>query len=81
MVIKMEFVESELTSKFQLTLPKKVRLALGIEKRTPVVFLIEDKNVKVIQKPADLMKAMEAMVSKTKTLDILEKLKKSRQEW
>lgn len=36
---------------------------------------------KPIQKPADLMDAMDRLVSKTKTPDILEKLKKSRQEW
>ncbi len=78
----MEFVESELTSKFQLTLPKKVREALGINKKTPVVFLIENKDVKVIQKPADLMKAMDEFVEQGKAVpDILEKLKNSRKEW
>lgn len=77
----MDFVESELSSKFQLTLPKKVRAALGIDKKMPIVFLIEDKNVRVIPKPDNWLNAMEAAVSKTKTPDILEKLRKSRQEW
>lgn len=76
----MEFVESELTSKFQLTLPKKVRTVLGIGRKTPVVFLIEEKNVRVIRQPANWVKAIRAMVSKTKTPNILEELKKSRQE-
>ena len=55
----MEFVESSLTSKFQVTVPKLVRQALGLKEGEQVVFLIEDNDVKVIKKPGDVLKAMD----------------------
>lgn len=79
----MEFVESGLTSKFQLTLPKMVRETLGVKERDEVVFLIEDKNVRLIRKPEDIIKAMEALSGgrRFSAKEIREEIKKDRRQW
>ena len=78
----MEYIEATIKPKFQITLPKKVREALGITGKTSVVFQIENNVVHVMHKSTYLINAMDDLVrAGPKTPDILEKLKKSRQEW
>ncbi len=77
----MEILESRVTSKFQLTVPKLVREALGIEKGSEVVFLLEDKNVSLVPKPADPLEAMKALSSGKKFPRIRKEIRAARKEW
>ncbi|HIH23207.1 TPA: AbrB/MazE/SpoVT family DNA-binding domain-containing protein [Candidatus Micrarchaeota archaeon] len=79
----MEFVESGLTSKFQLTLPKTVRETLGVKEHDEVVFLIENRNVKLIKKPGDILKAMESLSEgrRFSAKEIREEIQRDRKRW
>ncbi len=78
----MEIAKAKITAKRQITIPKMVTRELNLEEGDDIAFLIEDKTIRVIKNPKDLMEAMERFVAAGKeTPDILQKLKKSRQEW
>ena len=79
----MESAESTITSKFQLTLPRMVRETLGVAEKDHVVFLVEDKSVKIIKKPGDLMRAMDEFSEggRVSAKEIREEIRKGRREW
>lgn len=77
----MEFAKAKITSKRQITIPKVVSEELDLDEGDEIVFLLEEKNIKVIKNPKNLMNAMDNFSKGISTPDILEKLKKSRKEW
>jgi len=77
----MDFVESAVTSKFQLTLPRAVRDRLGIRENDRVVFLMENMNVRVIKKPENILKAMSELSEGKRFLNIRDEFRKDRKSW
>ncbi len=54
----MKVVGSKITSKFQLTLPKDVRTAIGVREGDSVDFAIEGGSVLLFTKKSDPIKAL-----------------------
>ena len=79
----MESAESTITSKFQLTLPRMVRETLGVSEKDHVIFLVEDKSVKMIKKPGDILKAMDEFSegAQVSAKDIRDEIRKERRKW
>ena len=79
----MEFIESTLTSKYQITIPKQVRERLGIKEKDHVIFLMEDKNIRLIRKPEDIITAMDNFSEgrKFSAKKIQAELRKDRNNW
>ena len=79
----MEFAESAVTSKFQLTLPKMVRETLGVNQKDRIVFLVENQNVRIIKKPEDLIRAMDELSEgrRFSAREIREEIRRDRRQW
>ena len=80
----MELIESSLTSKFQITVPKIVREKLGItNEKDQLVFLMEDETVRLIKKPQNIMEAMEKISGgyKVSAKQIRQDIKRDRAQW
>ncbi len=57
------YVKAKVTSKHQITLPKRIREKLGIEKGDEVVFEGEDDKVLIrVEKRADPVEALEGIL-------------------
>ena len=79
----MEFVETTITSKNQITIPKEVRETLELHENDRIIFLVENKNVRIIKKPKDILDAMSRLSEgvKVSAKNIREDIKKDRQGW
>lgn len=77
----MEIVESKISSKFQLTIPKLVREKLGLDEGDILAFLIEDKNVMVVPKTDDALEAMKKLAGGKRFPHIHDEIKAARKEW
>jgi len=77
----MKIMESTLTSKFQLTLPKRLRELFGVGVGDKLAFLVEGKQVLVMPKPKSNLAAMQALAGGKSFPKIVEELRQSRQEW
>lgn len=51
--------EATITSKGQITIPKKIRERLGLKPGTKVAFLVRGKEVVLMPKPKDPLKELE----------------------
>jgi len=77
----MKILESTLTSKFQLTFPKRLRALLGVDVGDRLAFLVEGKQVLVVPKPKSNLAAIQALAGGKSFPKIIEELRQSRQEW
>ena len=79
----MEFVETTITSKNQITIPKEVRETLELHENDRIIFLVENKNVRIIKKPKDILDAMSRLSDgvKVSAKNIREDIRKGRRSW
>ena len=77
----MEILETTLTSKFQLTLPKRIREVFGLDVGDKIAFLVEDKDVVLVPKPDDFIKAFGALSGGKSFPQIRAEIKKARAGW
>lgn len=77
----MEILEASLTSKFQLTLPKRIRELFDLNIGDKVAFLLEGKEVLLIPKPDDFINAL-AKLSEGKSFpEVRKEISRMRKEW
>ena len=79
----MDIFEVTVSSKNQITLPKEVCNRLDLEQGKKVVFLVENKNVHIIKKPDDILKAMRELSEgkRFSSKEIREEIRKDRNQW
>ena len=77
----MEILESTLTSKFQLTLPREIRVLFDLQVGDRVAFLVVNKEVMVVPKPDNFTKALSELAQGKSFPEIREDIKKARNEW
>lgn len=76
-------MEARITSKGQITIPKRIREALGLEKGIEVTFIIEGKEAIMIPKVKDPMKALVELRKEIHFTEeeIKKMIKESKKEW
>ncbi|MBI5036110.1 AbrB/MazE/SpoVT family DNA-binding domain-containing protein [Candidatus Micrarchaeota archaeon] len=77
----MEVLESKITDKFQVTLPKNARKLLGVSVGDTIAFLVEEKTAHVVVKPADVLERMSKLAGGKSFPKISEEVRKARKEW
>ena len=77
----MDIFEATVSSKNQITLPKEICNRLEVERGKKVVFLVENKDIKMIKKPEDIVTAMRALSEGKKFPNIREEFRKDRKSW
>ncbi len=77
----MQVLESTVTSKFQLTLPKKLRRLLNIGVGDKVSFLVEDKKAVFIPKPSSVVEALAKLSKGKRFAGIRAEVRAARKEW
>jgi len=76
-------IEATVTSKGQITIPKKVRKELGLKAGKKVVFILEGKRVIVLPKVKDPLKRLEELRKEIHFTrqEIQEMMKESKKGW
>jgi AbrB family looped-hinge helix DNA binding protein len=77
-------IEAKLTSKGQITIPKKVRKELGLKAGKKVVFIIEGKRAVMLPKVKDPLKRLEELRKELPRItrsEIKEMIKESKKAW
>lgn len=75
--------EATITSKGQITIPKKIRDRLGLTPGTKVAFLVRGKEVVLLPKPKDPLKELENLrkeISFTEE-EITSFMQEAKQKW
>jgi len=57
----MEVIKAKLSSKYQITLPRRVRQALGLQPGDTVVLVVSEDTVKLRRAPKTLTEYMEGL--------------------
>jgi len=80
----MKFEEARLTSKGQITIPKSVRIQLGLKPGKSVLFIPEGREVTMIQKVKEPLKELERIREGAPLFtegEIKKMIKESKKEW
>ncbi|MEK6924149.1 MAG: AbrB/MazE/SpoVT family DNA-binding domain-containing protein [Candidatus Micrarchaeota archaeon] len=77
----MEIFESKVTDKFQVTLPKGCRDAIGARVGDTVAFLVEGKVAQVALKPGDVLARMRELSGGRRSPGIAAEVRKARAGW
>ncbi len=84
----MKFEEARLTSKGQITIPKSIRIQLGLKPGKSVLFVPEDRDVIMITKVKDSLKDLERIRRELEEegkliseKEFKQMIKKSKKEW
>lgn len=77
----MEIIETTLTSKFQLTLPKSLRKLFNLKVGDKLAFLVENNEVVLVPKPDNFTAALSELGEDKSFTDIKKEIRKARKEW
>ena len=84
----MKFEEAKLTSKGQITIPKSVRLQLGLRPGKSVLFIPEGRDVMMVPKVKDSLKDLERIREELEEegkliteKEFKQMIKESKKEW
>ena len=80
----MKFEEARLTSKGQITIPKSVRMRLGLKPGKSVLFIPEGREVTMITKVREPLKELEKIREEAPLFtdaEIKQMIKESKKEW
>jgi len=76
----MNVFESTLTSKFQITVPKKLRDLLGLREGEKLAFVVDDGVVRVIPR-RDPIEALSSLAGGRKMPGLFKKIREDRKQW
>jgi len=79
-----KFEEARLTSKGQITIPKSVRMRLGLKPGKSVLFIPEGREVTMITKVREPLKELEKIREEAPLFtdaEIKQMIKESKKEW
>jgi len=77
-------IEAKLTSKGQITIPKKVRKSLGLKAGKKVIFILEGKRAVMLPKVKDPLRRLEELRKELPRItrsEIKEMIKESKKAW
>ena len=80
----MKFEESKMTSKGQITIPKSVRMQLGLKPGKSVLFITEGREVTMMPKVKEPLKELEKIRDEAPLFteaEIKQMIKESKKEW